>query len=371
MILIGIVIIAIAEAVCFVFFKDKMSWQKYVILLNIGFIILFGSQLIATYGTALETEYIGEYALACDYYEPWNEWHHDMCSRDIPSGTDSDGNITYTTYYYDCSHVDSHGPSYKITTNLGKNYDVDLGMYNYLTKIWKNKQYIDLGRNYYTQDGDKYTTHWNNDDHTIIPYISTQLYTNKTRHAPSVFKFYQPDTAHIKLFNYPKVINNTCPSILQEGNIMDYTQADQLLTNYNGLIGSVKQVRMWLLIFHDRPDGYAVHQESYWKGGNKNEVVVCVSINDTAKIQWAKVFSWTKRNDMKEDIQAMILAQSKFDPLTTVTNLKDIVAQKFERRQFKEFDYLTVEIEPIIQILILSLLLMVLIITIIFFTIRN
>ena len=59
-----------------------------------------------------DTEYLGYYITKASYYEPWNEYIHRTCTREVYDGRDSDGNPKYRTEHYDCSYVEYHHAEY-------------------------------------------------------------------------------------------------------------------------------------------------------------------------------------------------------------------------------------------------------------------
>src|SRR5207253_1813312 len=80
------------------------------------------------------------------------------------------------------------------------------------------------------------------------------------------------------LFDYPRS-KFFCPSVLgyeHPGNIdLDKT---------NALIGRKEQVRIWVLCFKNQPLQAGISQDTYWKHGNKNELVICTSLDNENKI---------------------------------------------------------------------------------------
>jgi hypothetical protein len=81
----------------------------------------------------------------------------------------------------------------------------------------------------------------------------------------------------------------------------------------NALLGRKHQIRVWVLLYRDQPRDISKRQEALWKGGNKNELVICVGLNKANEFQWAEVFSWTKREDLKVSVRDYIQAQKKLD----------------------------------------------------------
>ena len=87
-------------------------------------------------------------------------------------------------------------------------------------------------------------------------------------------------------------------------------------------------------------------QKRHWGGGNKNEAIICIGIDDHNNIQWAGVFSWSKNETFKIEIRDYIEKHKRLDKNTFLYiidySYKDL-EKNFVRREFAEFSYLTVE----------------------------
>ena len=152
------------------------------------------------------------------------------------------------------------------------------------------------------------------------------------------------DAKQYGLFEYPEIRNNyECPSILGDGG-PTRSPADLLLSRANGMLGAAKQVRLWILVFKNKPMQAGIDQEAYWQGGNKNEFVVTIGVDDAYAVQWCHVFSWTEKADLKADAQEMIAYSGTLDLVRIVTWLEPHIAERFVRKPFAEFNYLTVEL---------------------------
>jgi len=121
------------------------------------------------------------------------------------------------------------------------------------------------------------------------------------------------------------------------------SRGNSVLNYYNAIYGSSKQLRMIVLVFKNSPMEISIEQENYWVGGNKNEFVVCVGIDDSLKINWVKPFSWTMKKEMMFSVRDSISNMPKFNAEQIANYLGKIVPKEWKRRQFKEFSYLDVQ----------------------------
>ena len=183
----------------------------------------------------------------------------------------------------------------------------------------------------------------------------------------STFHFQKVSDEDIKqyqLIQYPDIKNKfDFPVIL--GNRV--SKEDQKLMQYvNGHLGPKKEVRVWILLYENKPKMAGQMQEWLWSGGNMNEMVLTIGIDSVSrKIQWSHVFSWTTNERVKIEIRNYLADSSTMERLNIKSLsyfLKTELKDKFVRRNFKEFDYLTVEpsVAAIIIVYVITLVVTVL-----------
>lgn len=313
-----------------------------------------------------DVEYWSSYPVKVCYEEEWDEYIHQTCTRTY---TDSDGNTQTETY--DCSYVDNHPEEYYILTNIGETIYIDRNKYKWYVKRFGNEHFQDMYRDYHRIDGDMYYTNHDGKFETIDPITTIHSYENKVAVSNSIFNFEKVDTSIYKeLFDYPEVNNYKVNSILtQTYNAPNLKDALYTLNKHNAVLGNSRQCRIWFLIYDNKPFEYAIQQENYWKGGNKNEFIVTLSLSDSNTVQWAKIISWTEVEELKIRIRNYLL-ENKFDTYKAVQYTTDEVKQRFIRKKFEDFDYLTVE-PSMTSILIVFILNIILNVGIVIFVVKN
>lgn len=338
----------------YIFFTKRIVWWQpsamlLVIIALIG-IIKCSTELSQT----TDTEYHQEYVVFVQYDEEWNEWIVDECTRECccvtTTSTDSKGvtstNTTCGTETYDCSYLKTHDAEYQVRTNIGNWYSISREEYFRLLKQFKATQkFTDMERNYHTIDGDRYSFYFNPDLNTIEPYTTTHRYENRIQASHSILNFQDVDTSDIKYFklkDYPEVQNMDINSLLGYNNPI----INKYINQTNSVIASKKQVKVFYLIFEDVPIQAGLTQEQYWKGGNKNEVVICIGIDKKKNIKWCYPFTWSKKDEVKVKIRNYIndnicLTDSVFKNI--INHSHNVILKDFERRHFKEFSYITIE----------------------------
>lgn len=315
-----------------IFFRSKVLWWEALIPFVIVLPTIFGIKAISYYSQVGDTEYWGGWVTEIRYYEDWSETVIETYTT-----TDSKGHTQVRTrmknVYHPPSHVcfDSNGESFRIS-NLTYN---DLSNKIGGTQLWK-----DMHRMHNGNDGDMYYQMWSGSDENLIPTVTEHSYVNKIQGSRSIHNYEEVDQEKYELIDYPSTGVFTMPSIIGY-RTEDADKADERLRFWNAKLGAKKQVRMWFILFNDKPLEAGLEQEAYWIGGNKNEIVVCIGIA-RGKVDWCHVFSWSKEEIVKINIRNYIASQNKLDLYDAVEYTAAQVDVGFVKRDFEEFDYIDI-----------------------------
>lgn len=327
----------------------KFQHSDTAIKLSIAFVVLSGLIAFAIpklylVSQVTDTEFWGGYVVNAEYYEDWNER---VPCRHSKYETDAKGNSVYvgTEHAYD---VDYHSAYWQVINSNGEIIPITSSKFQQLTQIFGNKTFVDLRRNYHTNDGDMYVTTWNNDKETLQPTVTRHFYINKIQNSTSILNYPKVDAKSENLFEYPYKSNPFDISSVRPAHKYPGTRDIDVL---NALYGASRQIRIWVLVYTDQPLETAHLQEAYWKQGNKNELVICIGINKTHDVQWSHVFSWTDREDLKINIRDYVNSQDKLDLKALASFLEPEIKTNWERKEFAEFDYITIQIPASIYIL--------------------
>lgn len=334
-----------------VWFSQKMHPIEYAAVLLIPVICILIGKYTSIYSQKHDVEYWNSYATSAVYLEDWNQrvhCRHPKYETRWRLARDSEGNSHMESYrvqvgYDHLYDVDYHPPCWSISDNIGGSYNISQEYFGQLCNIWSNKVFRDLNRDYHTKDGNEYfTTYDNNFDHTV-PVCVQHVWENKVQCSKTAFNFKEvtPDIKlQYRLFEIPNEdIFNFNPVL----GINNYP-ATRELQIYNALNGSRKKLHMMLLVFTDQPEKAGLYQESYWKGGNKNEFIVCVGIDkEYNTIKWTRVISWTDVAALKDNTAKDIREMETFDAMKIVKYMGENVPKTFIKKNFHDFDYLSVE----------------------------
>lgn len=333
-----------------VLWKEKLAFWELGVLLALPLMIIGIAKYSSVTYQVTDTEYWGGVATQAIYSEPWDEYISKTCSRECCCTTDSKGNRSCGTEYYDCSYVENHPAYWRIGNNVGESLDIGSSYFEALALRWKSRRWVDMHRNYYTQRGDAYYSDWDWNRDTFEPTVSDHYYENRVQASDSIFKFIDipEDVARKKgLFAYPPITGYSQKVILGG----DDTVAESNLQYLNGMLGKRKQVKVFILVYKGKPIQQAEDQKNFWKGGNKNELVIPIGISSDGLVQWCMPFSWAPSNTheasevetLKIELRDHVIQQGKLDLQELTTWLYPQIEQHWHRKHFKEFSYLTVE----------------------------
>jgi hypothetical protein len=192
-----------------------------------------------------------------------------------------------------------------------------------------------------------YTTEWKSDSLTAIPATTLHYYENRVKAADQSIFHFDPvsneDILRYKLKSYPDITQYYQMNAVIGDSSQDADIANRKVKYINGLLGHKKEVKVFVLVFKDQPIEAGFYQESYWKGANMNEFVVCIGIDNERNVKWCKPISWTPNELLKVEVKSFVQNQSKLDLSALADYLQVKIDAGFQRRDFKEFDYLTVE----------------------------
>ncbi len=293
----SLVIPLIALGVLFFFFNHKLHLNEIIALVLVPACVITFFYFATKNSHMSDTQQLSELIVKARYYESWETWVVQECSRQVVVGEDcttgSDGKQTcvtkYRTEYYDCFYCDYNSEYYVAVTISNKEISISRAQYYALLKKWKTKgNFIELNRSIdYSgscgKDGDMYEGNWNLDLFTAESHTWQESYNNRTQAALSAFNYPKITPIEAKklgLYEYPAKYYNgyTEPNILGFENIYQSKQLkDSIFTLYqylNGFIGPKYKAHVYILLFKDQDINIAFKQEAYWANGNQNEIVI-------------------------------------------------------------------------------------------------
>jgi len=350
----------ITSIILLMLFRHKTVWWEFIVPFVVSLILIFAIKFGSEISQVIDIEYWGGWVVKAEYYERWDEevpCSHIKYRTETRYRTvyDSEGNShqeSYTVEVFDgyehIYDVDEHSPYWQIIDSHQKDISIDKSQFEALCNQFQNRKKIDMHRDYHSIDGDKFESVWGGQDERLEPVVTSHSYENRVQNSNSVFNFREikkEEKQQYNLFEFPKIYDRyKCNSIFGDGGPTQ-AEANKLLNMYNAKLGSIKEIRMMILVFKNQPMEAGFLQELYWKRGNKNEFIITIGTNSNNEIQWAYAFSWTKEENLITEVQDLInLKQGKeIDLVKIVDEMIPKIKSQFIRRQFKEFKYINVD----------------------------
>ena len=342
----------IVSVIILLFWMKKVVWWEVLLLIvPSALIILLMNTIMVSYNTS-DTEYLGSYIKKVNYYEPWDERvpcrHPIYCTRTYPCGSAKSPRTCTSTYV--CGHVhaydvDYHPEYWTKEDNYKKEYDVSYSEFKYLRKLFATNQYfVELNRDFHSIDGDAYSTNWAGEPERSSVITKEGSYTNKIRASHSVFKFEnitEKEVAKWSLYEYPAVTDYKQKVVL--GKKVD-GRTERKLQYINGYYGPKKQFKLFVLFFKNQSMDVVNKQRSYWEGGNKNEFVVCIGVDNSGRFEWVDAFSWMSKPALEVEVEEFISRTEDVKLKKFADWLPNQVAAHWKRRDFNDFEYLQMEL---------------------------
>jgi hypothetical protein len=338
----AVIIPIITAGFLYVFWKKSVLWWEPVLSMLVTALVILIMKCSMQAFMYSDTEYWTAPITKATYYEDWNEYIHQTCTR---SHTDANGRTTTETY--DCSYVAYHGEYWEIVDAIGNEVRVTESEFKRLVMKFGNHHFVDMHRDYYTNDGNAYSTVWNGSDRTLDPCVTEHRYENRVASTNTVFRFREIDDslkAKQSLFDYPSITDNHLQSsILTDCDLPGLDSAQHQMNILNSRLGPSVELKTWLLIWRGGTLQTGIDQQHLWKGGNKNEMVICIGVDDTGKPLWCHPFSWTEKHDNEIAIRDWILSQKQLQ-LTQLLPYMQSQLSDFKRKNFDEFSYLEADL---------------------------
>lgn len=333
------------------FFRKKVVWWEYIVMIAVPIVVSLIVRVIMVSYNNTDTEYLGDYITKVRHYDDWDEWVHRTCTRTVKSGK------TTVTQTYDCSYRQYHPERWSYFDQDGEEHwlfykeEFDEIVRRFGTKMI----FVDMHRRYYTKDGDAQEYRWNGSEKTAWPVTHPHKYKNKLQNSRSIFNFEEIDENYadsIGLYDYPPIEMYDQNPILSHTIKLPKNQEDALRYT-NGFYGKKHQFRVFVLLFENKDIEISEKQRSYWKGGNKNELVVCLGVKDN-KVDWCNAFSWC-------DVPTIDVKTETYFAQNDTLDLKaysDLLRESLDngewvRKNFEDFSYLKPELSLTQQIWIL------------------
>lgn len=283
-----------------------------------------------------------------EHYEDWDE--RVSCRHPkykTVTHTDSKGN-TYTTTEQDGYHhaydVDYHPEYWAAVDEYKDDHRISQQTYNNWKRIWSNEVFIDMKRDYHSDDGDMYRSIWNGEFDKLFPWEHVQDYQNKIRKSQSVFKFKEVEEETTEKYWRPSDEKKTNSIFSYDGQKFSSNE-DIMIRRVNATLGRNEKVHSMIFLWDGNKNPMSIMDEvlGAWKGPNKNELIIAIGIDSSRNILWTRVDSWCSDTT----IHALIRQDIDEIKILDFEKVKNILLNRipsyWDKKSFSEtFEYIRV-----------------------------
>lgn len=321
-------------------FREKTALWEYAVVLVPSLLLFFALKYSFVYISSLDKEYLSDLVSKITYYEDWDETVMVTHTRTVSCGNGKTRTETYVV-----PERRYHPKRYVYETVTGETNDVSEDEYKLICyKLNMPAVFKDMHRSYRSKDGDAYVTSWNRTRENSYSVTWTHLYQNKVKASSySIFKYGNMSEEEIKenkLFDYPEIKNNDQNPILG----FNATDTDIDAVRYlNGYRGPKNQIHVFILCFNNPSLEVAEMQKAYWQGGNKNEFVVCLGVKNNTVI-WCNPFSWSDEPMLEVKTRDYFIKHPDINFKDYAEWLDTQIDKNWHRKEFNDFNYLSIEL---------------------------
>jgi hypothetical protein len=321
-----------------VLFNDYEHWASYLALAAAA---MLGIKAVIK-GSNKDKEYWSAYSIAVEHHEPWTERVETTRTyTDNKGQTHTRTEVTYVR----------HPDRWLMYLNTGHVETIDSSFYDFLCARWGTPmEYIRPFHSNCVRGGGGQQYKWNGVYWDAATRTYERNYENYILHSNSIFRFEKVTkevAAEYGLIDYPYfrgdhdvvMVSSNLPETFMISE--DVQRHFQLL---NAFAGSTCQIHVFVLVY-DAEKGLetALKQRAYWEGGNKNEFVVCLGVEnpDSPVVRWCKAFSWCDVPSLETATESYFIEHKELNLLKYAAWLKENL-HLWKRKEFSDFKYLGV-----------------------------
>lgn len=317
--------------------SHKVVWWEWLVGSAVGFLIAGLVHLTAAYAVTHDTEtWSGRVVSA--RFRPY--WHASWWETE--TYTDGKGRSHTRTVRRTRSYPNAWYARVSFSPNLRDwtEYNISEGWYkSILDEFGTGQVKLSAARPHWDHGSTHDWISGENKSGVILPANEHFSFTNRTLAAKS-------------LFSYAKVPPGT-PVLEYPGNSR-WSISDRLLGTaknainirdwdvLNAKLGPTKHVNLILVGFEGSDASIGQHQEAAWKGGKKNDLVLCYGGRDSDNTpSWAYVFGWTEQAIVKRNLETILISNEI--NIEILPKIAEEVQKNYIIKDWSKFDYIPIE----------------------------
>ena len=283
-------------------------------------------------------EYISGYMCTVEHYFPWVERVVYEENR-----RDNNGN----QYKVKVEKFVNHPDEYVGIFNIDHKQNMSRDDFEYMCWRWGFRMYsFTTNHKNCVEGGGGEACDWDGDENSTRTVTITHRYHNPLKKSDSLFRsssISKERAAELRLFDYPEInFSDEQEVLLVKDGVPfsdDLERAAIALQRLNAFCGKKSQIHVFILLV-PASDGivYSAYQKDYWRGLNKNELVICLGVSNNM-IQWCEAMSWLDDKTLELKIRSYFIDHPTQNLTPFVAWLRANL-KYWKRKEFKDFEYL-------------------------------
>ena len=336
MIFLTLLIIPLLIAVISFIFLKGITWQEFLLLMGAVVMIAGISSALCYYNNLYYNEIWNGQVVSKDRERVHCRHSYSCNCRTVTSGS---GKNQTTSTHCDTCYEHSHDYDYIVRDNTGYSYDIDtVDRQGLITpprfesvEVGEPTAHLSSYKNYLKASSD---TLFRKD-------FVNEKYKGKLPEYPNI------------IYDYYRLTRVVTANFALENK----KQWDNALSEINGKLGKKKQSNIILVLTKNQSQDYVQALDQYWRGGNKNDVIIIINIDATNKIEWVSTLVLAKDDMLKIQLRDNLMDIETLSMEKIMPEIENCVSKYFVRKRMREFEYLAYAVTPSMTQYIVSLIL--------------
>ncbi|MEY3197547.1 MAG: Delftia phage PhiW4 [Candidatus Parcubacteria bacterium] len=301
----------------------------------------------AWFANIMDREIWNTYATHAEFYQKWRERYTDT---EFYTVIENGKTVTKTRQVV---KERDHSPYWVAYTKYGDEITLSEAQFEqrYCPRFG-NREFVYIARSGRISDdqttGNKFVSTWDNSITSIITAAVERWYVNFIQGAPqTLLKYTGNYQQYLNLIpNYPLVINSDYGGLdvdrVKETDVVlpqGWAETvDAMISTYLALNAERKQVNVIVVLTHQPEDFFfALHQK--WDGGNKNDVILLLGVNEKLEMVWGRVMSWSYEEYFREIALKRLRQISNIgqNPTKVAQIITEEIESGYQRRTMESF----------------------------------
>ena len=270
-------------------------------------------------------------------FSEWKEYYEEAIYKTVTRGTGKDKR-TERVFSHWSPRTRWHGAYWEAYSDIGTTHGINKEDFERFCNTFNSRYKVEGDRRTMEHasrmvSGDPYDYISDNTTKSVVPIHVSRPFTNRIKASPSVFSFASVPQG-TPVFDYPEVSDewNSGRLLGEARKTVSMSKWDQM----NAVLGPLYRVNILLVGFNSADSMLGEWQKAKWVGGKKNDLILCYGKG------WARVYSWSQSDICKKSLESLLLAGPIDDTLPD--RVSDVIKrERFVRRDWHDFDYLSVE----------------------------